>query len=210
MVPGRRALPAPRPGAPLARGDGPGTRPCRSRATPCSPRTRGWSPKPGPRSRGDSVLPAHAGMVPLHRTPPFFSACAPRARGDGPEAHHQHLIDRKCSPRTRGWSRQGPEGLRPVGVLPAHAGMVPSSAPRSRARPSASRARGDGPRPPPADFFSSMCFPRTRGWSPASRGTERRKSVLPAHAGMVPRPAAARCIQLVHAETAACKKSRHR
>jgi len=27
---------------------------------------------------------------------------------------------------------------------------------------------------------------------------------------MVPRPAAARCIQLVHAETAACKKSRHR
>ena len=230
MVPGRRALPARRPGAPLARGDGPGTRPCRSRATPCSPRTRGWSPKPGPRSRGDSVLPAHAGMVPGQNghgfaprcaprargdgpsppDTPFFSACAPRARGDGPEAHHQHLIDRKCSPRTRGWSRQGPEGLRPVGVLPAHAGMVPSSAPRSRARPSASRARGDGPLRAEGQSEENQCSPRTRGWSPASRGTERRKSVLPAHAGMVPRPAAARCIQLVHAETAACKKSRHR
>ena len=187
MVPKARTAFTWRLSAPRARGDGPRAKRTRLRATLCSPRTRGWSLSTGHPPFLVRVLPAHAGMVPGRDGAGAHDSRAPRARGDGPEAHHQHLIDRKCSPRTRGWSRQGPEGLRPVGVLPAHAGMVPSSAPRSRARPSASRARGDGPRPPPADFFSSMCFPRTRGWSPRVQQRSRGRRVLPAHAGMVPR-----------------------
>ncbi len=53
------------------------------------------------------------------------SGCAPRARGDGPQARNLDEARRLCSPRTRGWSLGKRELRFPFEVLPAHAGMVP-------------------------------------------------------------------------------------
>ena len=71
-------------------------------------------------------------------------------------------------------------------MLPAHAGMVPTSRRCWIVCGRAPRARGDGPSrsmpsPPPP-----TCSPRTRGWSPAQHQHQEADQVLPAHAGMVP------------------------
>ncbi len=132
MVPGRRALHGLRgvallrPGAPRARGDGPGER------------NREW--------RSLLVLPAHAGMVPTLSLMGGGSVSAPRARGDGPGDASVAALGIRCSPRTRGWSRRACPGCRSPRVLPAHAGMVPRSTAWTRTRGGAPRARGDGPR----------------------------------------------------------------
>jgi len=52
----------------------------------------------------DSVLPAHAGMIPRRRQPRPRPPSAPRARGDDPQAEDQRSLAVPCSPRTRGWS----------------------------------------------------------------------------------------------------------
>ena len=58
-------------------------------------------------------------------TTPQVKQSAPRARGDGPADPTSSTLDRRCSPRTRGWSRgMAVERVR-LTVLPAHAGMVP-------------------------------------------------------------------------------------
>ncbi len=122
---------------------------------------------------------------------PQVSQCAPRARGDGPGQKYDALEQAECSPRTRGWSP--PHRLRPLAtlVLPAHAGMVPGGGPAPWSSCCAPRARGDGPRSPSTRLPPMTCSPRTRGWSHRRRHVERRRQVLPAHAGMVPRSCAA-------------------
>ena len=98
----------------------------------------------------------------------------------------------ECSPRTRGWSRlTTPKGPKHR-VLPAHAGMVPHRMGRAQRHHRAPRARGDGPG---ESFLRARlvgCSPRTRGWSPVAVPTLTHVSVLPAHAGMVPRAIHAR------------------
>ena len=118
------------------------------------------------RNSRKNVLPAHAGMVPDRSPPPCSSACAPRARGDGPGDTETVVPRAPCSPRTRGWSPWSCESKKPRRVLPAHAGMVPLSFHRS--------------------YKSYRCSPRTRGWSPQAARLDEASRVLPAHAGMVP------------------------
>ncbi len=75
---------------------------------------------------------------------------------------------RACSPRMRGWSRDpgGQAGHR--GLLPAHAGLVPTHRRTGCDSPSAPRACGVGPMGLAlADCWIS-CSPRMRGWSPRS------------------------------------------
>ena len=93
-----------------------------------------------------------------------------------------------CSPRTRGWSHADPNRHRSPPLLPAHAGMVPSWSGASRAPSSAPRARGDGPHPAERSAVDLPCSPRTRGWSRPRRRADDPRPLLPAHAGMVPRP----------------------
>ncbi len=172
--------------APRARGDGPHEGDHRPQQRPCSPRTRGWSPEgPAPR-RGGPLLPAHAGMVPPDR--PFRRAptSAPRARGDGPvhvrRGRHLH----RCSPRTRGWSRRSLRSADDRDLLPAHAGMVPSSRSAPARGTAAPRARGDGPKTKKVKVKSKGCSPRTRGWPPAGEWRPPPGALLPAHARMAP------------------------
>ncbi len=146
MVPGRGRTGSPSPCASRARGDG-----------PMDARRRGLR---GP------VLPAHAGMVPTAGPAMRLSCRAPRARGDGPAWSGLWGSEFRCSPRTRGWSRQQTHGAARALVLPAHAGMV----------------QGE----PYQAQVDTGCSPRTRGWSLGVRIVGEFVDVLPAHAGMVP------------------------
>ncbi len=173
-------------GAPRARGDGPNQRGRSNSSPPCSPRTRGWSPDDLDIILSYYVLPAHAGMVPRGCRPATGRACAPRARGDGPQWSLFNRHGRTCSPRTRGWSRVVGQGSARARVLPAHAGMVPGHPCPDAVRHGAPRARGDGPGAVAAPARLPGCSPRTRGWSQARDPRSLRARVLPAHAGMVP------------------------
>src|SRR5690606_30326899 len=110
-------------------------------------------------------------------------------RGDGPYSPSEIRIHRQCSPRTRGWSLRALAGQETRVVLPAHAGMVPRPRLRSTTTTGAPRARGDGPAAGGFHYGSRECSPRTRGWSQIRDLREVLDLVLPAHAGMVPRPA---------------------
>ena len=176
--------------APRARGDGPSiSRSPRGRPW-CSPRTRGW-PHPGIGIvAGKVVLPAHAGMAPPPGSEPGSTLRAPRARGDGPWAAMWRPQLLAPSPRHPRWPRLPARSLAQPGGAPPHAGMAPSrraSPCRTRCAP---RARGDGPgswtKPPP----SPTCSPRTRGWPQSRVQVVAGHDVLPAHAGMAPRPGA--------------------
>src|SRR5690606_29213058 len=85
------------------------------------------------------------------------SESAPRARGDGPDSSlcHPHTAD--CSPRTRGWSQSQGSARTPPYLLPAHAGMVPSTRPPNASSRAAPRARGDGPVVEEADRINEYC-----------------------------------------------------
>ena len=92
-----------------------------------------------------------------------------------------------CSPRTRGWSPALHVRRVSTRVLPAHAGMVPTSRSYGVCRSRAPRARGDGPFKADVHKWTGACSPRTRGWPRPAPAMCRPGSVLPAHAGMAPR-----------------------
>ncbi len=156
--------------------------------SPCSPRPRGWSRRRAHLGEVRALLPAPAGMVPGRRRSCCAPRSAPRARGDGPSKSLAIRLRQLCSPRPRGWSRRPVRGGGLEGLLPAPAGMVPSRPPPRPARRTAPRARGDGPITTLLSNSQKSCSPRPRGWSPDSHHAHGGKGLLPAPAGMVPRP----------------------
>ncbi len=90
------------------------------------------------------------------------------------------------SPRTRGWSRSSVGSRVVPKVVPAHAGVVPTSSRCARRPPRGPRARGGGPRCGGSVSFSTWWSPRTRGWSRRVTEDGQRRTVVPAHAGVVP------------------------
>ena len=137
-----------------------------STSCPRSPRERGWSPRTGPSPTWWAVLPARAGMVRTIGSWTSWPTCAPRASGDGPKPAPSGLTICACSPRERGWSALDLAPSTVELVLPARAGMVPTT----RTRPEE----------------ESPCSPRERGWSRGLRSPVSHPAVLPARAGMVP------------------------
>ncbi len=92
-------------------------------------------------------------------------------------------------PRTRG---DGPNGIHITGdwatLLPAPAGMAPVRPQGSRPHRAAPRTRGDGPFTPLMLRSGMTCSPHPRGWPPGPRNHRRQQRLLPAPAGMAPRP----------------------
>ncbi|SEE60838.1 hypothetical protein SAMN05428939_8119 [Streptomyces sp. TLI_105] len=193
--------------APRAHGDGPTEYTPAEVTKLCSPRTRGWS-HGGLRSvRGPHLLPAHAGMVPRCASPAGPTCSAPRARGDGPQRDTRRRLGvfcsrargdgpgmqaalvgfPACSSRTRGWSPPARPRAARLLLLPAHAGMVPSSRRMTGVPAAAPRARGDGPNLVVICGPRLSCSPHMRGWSYALPCLSVQKALLPAHAGIVPR-----------------------
>ena len=73
-----------------------------------------------------------------------------------------------------------------MGLLPAHAGVVPALIAPEQSYPAAPRARGGGPSACSRTTCASRCSPRTRGWSPGDLDRDAAGGLLPAHAGVVP------------------------
>ncbi len=179
MVPSTRAAAPWSTCAPRACGDGPRESGVHNNPPACSPRMRGWSPVAHEHLLPGVVLPAHAGMVPARprrtRTPPG----APRACGDGPRRREHGNTVPGCSPRMRGWSRPGPDPQPRLGVLPAHAGMVPCSSRQAAMTACAPRACGDGPPPLPINPAATDVLPAHAGMVPQGPGPRRRRSRAP-------------------------------
>ncbi len=129
-----------------------------------SPRTRGWSHRAQCAQRRLGVVPAHAGVVPAMDivavswgVVPAHAGVVPR--GDGPPA-------------------RGARGPRARGGGPAHSAGGTDAArwsPRTRGW-SRWRAGRDG----------EVWSPRTRGWSRLATSSTAARTVVPAHAGVVP------------------------
>ncbi len=113
--------------APRASGDGPLHQPARTQQAECSPRERGWPHPLGQAPRRAVVLPARAGMAPSPSPGRAWEKGAPRASGDGPAAGVSQRDLSECSPRERGWPPTLPPRRRALLVLPARAGMAPST-----------------------------------------------------------------------------------
>ena len=138
--------------------------------------------------RSRSVLPARAGVVLQRRGRGWQVHRAPRASGGGPRCTPMFFASPTCSPRERGWSLLGRSGRTRHPVLPARAGVVllPELAPRPVV--GAPRASGGGPSGFARTRCTTWCSPRERGWSQAGQPAPTSARVLPARAGVVPRP----------------------
>ena len=132
-----------------------------------SPHTRGSSGPSGSKPGRRPVVPAHAGVIPGTMAPMSARTwSSPHTRGSSPGRS-----------ATWGWA----------GVVPAHAGVIPGTGrPRRdpRRRP---RTRGGHPALGVTDTFIVMSSPHTRGSSSAGAVGRHSASVVPAHAGVIPR-----------------------
>ncbi len=150
------------------------------------PAPAGLVPPAGRAGTAASLLPAPAGLVPSSPAPSRACSTAPRTRGVGPSSSPGATIAGFCSPHPRGWSH----GLLLRGgrqrLLPAPAGLVPSSPAGRTARPSAPRTRGVGPATSQRAMKSSSCSPHPRGWSQPVSPRRDPAVLLPAPAGLVP------------------------
>ena len=190
MVPPAREPTAGRAATPRARGDDPMVWATAPPNGGCSPRPQGWSRVDLSGQADQLLLPVHAGMVPPTTAWTWPPPPAPRARGDGPIQSRHQRATAACSPCTRGWSHPVQAPARHRGLLPVHAGMVPTDTLICTANRSAPRARGDGPNLIVKGSVSCTCSPCTRGWSRCAVRPDQAVLLLPVHAGMVPRPAA--------------------
>ena len=207
MAPGSAAGVAGRTSAPRTRGDVPAGDNVRLGLNGCPPHPQGWSSRPPDRRRRRALLPAPAGTVPRIRESSAGLRPAPRTRGDGPfdavyrpvaevcsphprggpRAHYAIVGLVACSPHPRGWSQDLRRGRGRHRLLPARAGMVPST-PRCGTRsPTAPRTRGGGPGQRDRCSGTSPCSPHLRGWSRLGVGRRDDRALLPAPARMVPR-----------------------
>ncbi len=151
-----------------------------------SPRMRGWSLLPRLADDLGAVVPAHAGVVPSRPCACPAPRCGPRACGGGPVTPPTPASVSPWSPRMRGWSRMLTAGAWSGVVVPAHAGVVPSSVPRSDRQSCGPRACGGGPRPEQCRRPNRQWSPRMRGWSRPLVQLRLGQAVVPAHAGVVP------------------------
>ncbi|CAL2060941.1 protein of unknown function [Streptomyces murinus] len=90
------------------------------------------------------------------------------------------------SPRMRGWSRLAGVQQAVVLVVPAHAGVVPSSSRRRGVIRRGPRACGGGPIADAPSGLIDLWSPRMRGWSLGLQVLAAEGCVVPAHAGVVP------------------------
>ncbi len=188
MVPGSRGCRGTDRTAPRTRGDGPAER-CQDLGLGgCSPHPRGWSPRRHRCERQRLLLPAPAGMVPAGPDTATSSLPAPRTRGDGPTSPTGPGRCCCCSPHPRGWSLHQARQLQREGLLPAPAGMVPSTVTAANVLDPAPRTRGDGPKQVRDWDNARPCSPHPRGWSLLRLGKQSGIYLLPAPAGMVPAP----------------------
>ncbi len=148
-----------------ARGDGPATGSFATPIWPCSPHPQGWSRNADRLLPEGRLLPAHAGMFPSGLQRGCGGGAAPRARGDVPVSTAVGWTIPYCSPHPRGCSRHDLPGHSGRRLLPAPAGMFPTSASSPPCQRPAPRTRGDVPWATPFGVNWAACSPHPRGCS---------------------------------------------
>ena len=148
-----------------------------------SPLTRGkhQTDRVGVHSR--RLIPAHAGKTGRYSPPLAEHWAHPRSRGENAPSGATAVRLRGSSPLTRGKRSSVFNASIRVGLIPAHAGKTPTSAPdrpSARAHP---RSRGENhfEYARPENIKGSS--PLTRGKRPRKRWATHRHGLIPAHAG---------------------------
>ncbi len=169
------------------------------------PRTRGDLPRclsaaaasleSSPHARGSSrddeqvltfgvVVPARAGIFRMHCISALLIQCRPRTRGDLPVTTSSVRFHCASSPHARGSSPPDRLSRRPGRVVPARAGIFPSTAASSTARTRRPRTRGDLPERRDCHDDVLPSSPHARGSSRGTGAGRARDAVVPARAGI--------------------------
>ncbi len=176
------------PSRPRTRGGHPSSWSARCRGGPSSPHTRGSSPCSRPPPSCPAVVPAHAGVIRRRSPSGTTGSGRPRTRGGHPVDDHRLVGRVRSSPHTRGSSsgagRLGP----PVCVVPAHAGVIPRHRMVGPPHPGRPRTRGGHPASRSNAKHNTLSSPHTRGSSPHYEQERDEQKVVPAHAGVIPKP----------------------
>ena len=133
-----------------------------------SPHTRGWLLGHNRVILRYALVPAHAGMARMGAKAAGIASTGPRTRGDG-------SFTQASSRTLPGWS-------------PAHAGMAPAHTSARGCWTTGPRTRGDGSPFARASSYPWNWSPHTRGWLGGGRYWPVASALVPAHAGMAPRP----------------------
>ena len=153
-----------------------------------SPRERGSSYIREQIDRALTVVPARAGVIPRQRLRHGTRPRRPRASGGHPIGPVSTPLDQASSPRERGSSRPGVRSVHGAAVVPARAGVIPSSTSSSPPPTCRPRASGGHPSPSVASSTSPPSSPRERGSSVADRAQQPAQGVVPARAGVIRPP----------------------
>ncbi len=172
------------------------------------PRTRGDLPSPGrrsplsirssPHARGSSrpqaaassssaVVPARAGIFRFSADLNRCGSSRPRTRGDLPRHTSRNFSISRSSPHARGSSESFARHEVHAVVVPARAGIFPSTTNGCRRRAGRPRTRGDLPRRATACPSRRPSSPHARGSSHGRAESMERSRVVPARAGIFPR-----------------------
>ncbi len=169
-----------------------GAVPCKTAPAPAiagwSPRVRGCSRSPGLLRSLDRVVPARAGLFPWAGPRRCAARCGPRACGAVPPRKGVTHTVEEWSPRVRGCSLGWLLDDDDDGVVPARAGLFPTTGSRSGSPRGGPRACGAVPASPYSASATHPWSPRVRGCSPGYEGDPRRLAVVPARAGLFPEP----------------------
>ena len=131
-----------------------------------------------------TVLPAYAGMFPYLSIKRNVTRSSPRVCGDVSMKLTKNRLTRRFSPRMRGCFQGIFQDTQYEVVLPAYAGMflVPTAA--SQKNKGSPRVCGDVSLQESLKVPTGEFSPRMRGCFRADWEQRRKKSVLPAYAGM--------------------------
>ncbi len=173
-----------------------------------SPRMRGSLPCIQCGTLTEGIIPAHAGLTPSRAA----SGCPPR---DHPRACGAHascsVVSTRTpgsSPRMRGSQEVSMLAVRPVGIIPAHAGLTRYAAARllaARDHPRACGAHSSGVGGSDGSLGSS---PRMRGSRLCAILSCRLSGIIPAHAGLTCRHM--RCMRTTRDHPRACGAHKNR
>ena len=148
-----------------------------------SPLTRGKRMIAAALTLAVGLIPAHAGKTDAARTRSLRCGAHPRSRGENAAGGVSGLLGGGSSPLTRGKRRARlPKGRR-VRLIPAHAGKTPRRPPIRMSSPAHPRSRGENQRRSSARAGDTGSSPLTRGKRKRAAHAQRRRRLIPAHAG---------------------------
>ena len=146
-------------------GDDPRTEYGHNRKSSYYPHMRGWSSSNIEQINKEKILPAHAGMILSRVRPVCVLIDITRTCGDDPVMSTSLPNPPSYYPHMRGWSFMFPDDALLGCILPAHAGMIPTTSVTFGESENITRTCGDDPRQNERRSRFCKYYPHMRGWS---------------------------------------------